>query len=105
LRSWESVSTSSANTKTGEEFFLAGREMTAWIAGLSFLAALGMLWRRARGRLPGVAGGHAFFDRHVGLGEARSLVQRRQTAVRALKALQEVQHQQNATLRAHEENR
>ena len=26
-------------TKTGEEFFLAGREMTAWIAGLSFLAA------------------------------------------------------------------
>jgi len=26
-------------TKTGEDFFLAGREMTAWIAGLSFLAA------------------------------------------------------------------
>ena len=26
-------------TKTGEEFFLAGREMTAWIAGLSFLSA------------------------------------------------------------------
>jgi len=26
-------------TKTGEEFFLAGREMTAWVAGLSFLAA------------------------------------------------------------------
>src|SRR5579885_2850204 len=25
--------------KTGEDFFLAGREMTAWIAGLSFLAA------------------------------------------------------------------
>src|SRR5215217_9360094 len=24
---------------TGEDFFLAGREMTAWIAGLSFLAA------------------------------------------------------------------
>ena len=26
-------------SKTGEDFFLAGREMTAWIAGLSFLAA------------------------------------------------------------------
>ena len=26
-------------TKTGEDFFLAGREMTAWIAGLSFVAA------------------------------------------------------------------
>src|SRR5579884_763851 len=26
-------------TKTGEDFFLAGRHMTAWIAGLSFLAA------------------------------------------------------------------
>ena len=24
---------------TGEDFFLAGREMTAWIAGLSFVAA------------------------------------------------------------------
>lgn len=26
-------------TKTGEDFFLAGRTMTAWVAGLSFLAA------------------------------------------------------------------
>lgn len=26
-------------TKTGEDFFLAGRDMTAWVAGLSFLAA------------------------------------------------------------------
>lgn len=26
-------------TKTGKDFFLAGREMTAWVAGLSFLAA------------------------------------------------------------------
>lgn len=26
-------------TKTGEDFFLAGREMTAWICGLSFVAA------------------------------------------------------------------
>ena len=25
--------------KTGEDFFMAGREMTAWIAGLSFVAA------------------------------------------------------------------
>src|ERR1700712_3765494 len=27
------------STNTSEEFFLAGREMTAWIAGLSFVAA------------------------------------------------------------------
>src|SRR6185437_13797914 len=26
-------------SSTGEEFFLAGREMTAWIAGLSFISA------------------------------------------------------------------
>jgi SSS family solute:Na+ symporter len=26
-------------TKTGEEFFMAGRKMTAWIAGLSFISA------------------------------------------------------------------
>src|SRR5271166_3469026 len=26
-------------TQTGEDFFLAGREMTAWVAGLSFVAA------------------------------------------------------------------
>ena len=26
-------------TTTGEEFFLAGRDMSAWVAGLSFLAA------------------------------------------------------------------
>src|SRR5512138_562229 len=26
-------------TETGEDFFMAGREMTAWVAGLSFLAA------------------------------------------------------------------
>jgi solute:Na+ symporter, SSS family len=26
-------------TKTGEDFFMAGRDMTAWIAGLSFVAA------------------------------------------------------------------
>ena len=24
---------------TGEDFFMAGREMTAWVAGLSFLSA------------------------------------------------------------------
>ncbi|MFB3825444.1 MAG: sodium:solute symporter family protein [Bryobacteraceae bacterium] len=27
------------HTRTGEQFFMAGREMTAWVAGLSFLAA------------------------------------------------------------------
>ncbi len=27
------------HANTGEDFFLAGREMTAWIAGLSFLSA------------------------------------------------------------------
>jgi SSS family solute:Na+ symporter len=26
-------------TNTGEEFFMAGREMTAWVAGLSFISA------------------------------------------------------------------
>src|SRR5690349_24773416 len=26
-------------SSTGEDFFMAGREMTAWIAGLSFLSA------------------------------------------------------------------
>ncbi|HWF09302.1 MAG TPA: hypothetical protein VG297_12620, partial [Bryobacteraceae bacterium] len=26
-------------TTTGEDFFLAGREMTAWIAGLAFISA------------------------------------------------------------------
>jgi len=25
--------------KTGDDFFLAGREMTAWVAGLSFVSA------------------------------------------------------------------
>jgi len=28
-----------SHTKTGEDFFLAGRDMSAWIAGLSFVAA------------------------------------------------------------------
>src|SRR5271154_3957855 len=27
------------STKTSKEFFMAGREMTAWIAGLSFISA------------------------------------------------------------------
>src|SRR6201982_185019 len=27
------------SSKTGEDFFMAGREMTAWVAGLSFLSA------------------------------------------------------------------
>ncbi len=26
-------------TKTGEDFFMAGRDMSSWIAGLSFVAA------------------------------------------------------------------
>src|SRR6201998_916527 len=40
------------HAKTGEDFFMAGREMTAWIAGLSFLSAnLGSL------ELMGWAGG------------------------------------------------
>src|SRR5579872_5842623 len=26
-------------TRSGEDFFLAGREMTAWVAGLSFISA------------------------------------------------------------------
>ena len=31
-------------TNTGEEFFMAGREMTAWVAGLSFLRPI---WDRS----------------------------------------------------------
>jgi SSS family solute:Na+ symporter len=27
------------NVKTGDDFFVAGRKMTAWIAGLSFISA------------------------------------------------------------------
>jgi Na+/proline symporter len=50
-------------SKSGDDFFMAGRKMTAWVAGLSFLSAnlgssffiaplfgtviLGMLWKRA----------------------------------------------------------
>ena len=47
---------------TGEDFFLAGREMTAWIAGLSFLSAnlgslelMGWAGRRLSVRHPGDA--------------------------------------------------
>ena len=46
-------------TKTGEDFFLAGRKMTSWIAGLSFVAAnLGSLRMRfgtAGDGVPGLA--------------------------------------------------
>jgi SSS family solute:Na+ symporter len=39
--------------KSGEDFFLAGREMTAWVAGLAFLSAnLGSLGCWAGRALP-----------------------------------------------------
>src|SRR5690242_21832920 len=48
--------------QSGEDFFLAGREMTAWVAGLSFLSAnLGSLellgWARSEERRVGEGGG------------------------------------------------
>ena len=45
-----------------------------FIAPLFGTVILGMLWKRATtaGRLLGSAGRHAVFDRHVGVGEARS---------------------------------
>ena len=36
---WPSDSTCAGRANTGEDFFMAGREMTAWVAGLSFLSA------------------------------------------------------------------
>ncbi len=39
-------------SNTSEEFFMAGREMTAWIAGLSFVSAnMGSLELMGLGRL------------------------------------------------------
>ena len=44
--------------KSGEDFFLAGREMTAWVAGLAFLSAnLGSLKRSPR-PIPFARAGH-----------------------------------------------
>src|SRR6202790_2073838 len=53
------------HTETGEDFFLAGREMTAWIAGLSFLSAnLGSLelmgWAAAAYQY-GILGAHWYW--------------------------------------------
>ena len=45
-----------------------------FIAPLFGTVILGMLWKRATGRrLLGLAGGHAVLDRHVGVGEGRSV--------------------------------
>ncbi len=30
---------------TGEDFFMAGRDMSAWVAGLSFISANLVLWK------------------------------------------------------------
>src|SRR5215831_18446529 len=53
------------HAETGEDFFLAGREMTAWIAGLSFLSAnLGSLelmgWAAAAYQY-GILGAHWYW--------------------------------------------
>ena len=50
---------------TGEEFFMAGREMTAWIAGLSFISAnlgsLEMMGYAAATYQYGILIGHAYW--------------------------------------------
>src|ERR1017187_6640673 len=52
-------------TTTGEEFFMAGREMTAWIAGLSFISAnlgsLEMMGYAAATYQYGILIGHAYW--------------------------------------------
>lgn len=52
-------------TKTGEDFFMAGREMTAWIAGLSFISAnlgsLEMMGYAAATYQYGILVGHAYW--------------------------------------------
>jgi len=52
-------------THTGEEFFMAGREMTAWIAGLSFISAnlgsLEMMGYAAATYQYGILVGHAYW--------------------------------------------
>ena len=52
-------------TNTGEEFFMAGREMTAWIAGLSFISAnlgsLEMMGYAAATYQYGILVGHAYW--------------------------------------------
>ena len=52
-------------TNTGEEFFMAGRDMTAWIAGLSFISAnlgsLEMMGYAAATYQYGILVGHAYW--------------------------------------------
>jgi SSS family solute:Na+ symporter len=52
-------------THTGEEFFMAGRKMTAWIAGLSFISAnlssLETMGWSAMAYQYGMLGAHAYF--------------------------------------------
>jgi len=52
-------------TSTGEEFFMAGRKMTAWIAGLSFISAnlssLETMGWSAMAYQYGMLGAHAYF--------------------------------------------
>lgn len=55
-------------SNTGEDFFMAGREMTAWVAGLSFLSAnLGAL-ELMDGRVRRIS---TEFWRRIGTGLAR----------------------------------
>ncbi len=52
-------------TKTGEDFFMAGRDMTAWIAGLAFISAnlgsLEMMGYAAATYQYGILVGHAYW--------------------------------------------
>src|ERR1035437_8776916 len=51
-------------TSTGEDFFMAGRGMTAWVAGLSFISAnmssLEMMGWSAIAYQYGILGAHAY---------------------------------------------
>src|SRR5690348_18331398 len=61
-------------SSTGEDFFMAGREMTAWIAGLSFMSAnLGALelmgWSAAAYEY-GILATHAYWIAAIQIGRA-----------------------------------
>src|SRR6201997_620856 len=53
--------------KTGEDFFLAGREMTAWVAGLAFVSAnlgsLELLGWAGNAYQYGIMASHWYLDR------------------------------------------
>ncbi len=56
-------------TKTGEDFFLAGRDMTAWIAGLASWPPTSALWNSWAGPAPPI---NTAFSPLTGIGSAPS---------------------------------